>query len=320
MVVRGVLESLFGLLLPHLSGVRVDGVDTSGRTIRLEARSNLLTGLLTKVALALGGRAGQRMTGHLAADVSRSTLLRMVRALPLPAAGALPAVGVDDFAICKGNIYGTVIIDMATHRPVDLLDDRTSDTLATWLRDHPEIRVVCRDRGGPYAEGARVGAPAAIQVADRWHLMHNLTKAVDEVARAHRKDLVPQQDTSQDAQPGAQQPEPGQPTPKEQTSAPGLRAETTRQRHDEIHALLAQGMGIAAIGRTLHLTRKTVRRYARAAAAEHLLTGPPNAAASSTNTLATCCNDGTKAAQTPPTCIKSFGNAATRAARGRCAD
>lgn len=233
-----------------------------GLAERYQRRSSLLKVMLTKVALALGGRAGQRMTGHLAAEVSRSALLRLVRSLPLPTPGPLRAVGVDDFAIRRGHVYGTVVINMADHRPVDLLGDRTADTLAAWLAEHHGIRVVCRDRGGPYAEGARVGAPDAIQIADRWHLLYNLTGAVDRVVRSHRKCLHKTDDIDI-AVPRSR--------PKD-VAKPGLRETNTRERLSEIHALLEQGASISEICRRLNLARNTVRRYARAAIPEQMLT------------------------------------------------
>ena len=189
------------------------------------------------------------------------TSLRLIRALPLPEPGTVTALGVDDFAFRKGATYGSVLVDMHTHRPVDLLPDRLNDTFAEWLRAHPDATVICRDRAGGYAEGARRGAPDAIQVADRFHLLYNLTTAVDRVVRAHRKCLH-----DQPANDAVAQPIPA-PAPVE-----GLRAELTRQRWAEVHALWDKGIGHTAICRALDLDDKTVRRYARAASAEELLT------------------------------------------------
>jgi transposase len=248
----------------------------AGLTTRHARRTPLLRGMLEAIALELAGRAGQRLAEVLGLPASRSTLLRLIGALPDPECGAAPAVtGVDDFAFRRGCVYGTILVNAATGDVVDLLPDRQTDTFAQWLKDHPGAEVICRDRAGAYAEGASTGAPDAIQVADRWHLWHNLAGYVEKAAARHStclKDPAPEPT-----------PEPvGELAPRAADTAqtglaavpgqPGL-ATRTADRHAAVHALLGQGKNLAQICRELGLSRGTVRRFARAADPGEL-TGP----------------------------------------------
>jgi DNA-directed RNA polymerase subunit N (RpoN/RPB10) len=234
-----------------------------GLTTRYGRRTCGLQAVLAAVALALGGRAGARLTGRLSCAVSRSTLIRLIRAAADPDSGTPLVLGVDDFALRKGHVYGTILVDIQTRRPVDMLPERSAESFRAWLDAHPGVEIICRDRAGCYAEGATAGAPLAIQVADRWHLWHNLAEAVERAAARHRSCL---QEPPADPRPEARA--------QEAAAAPeaGLAARTWT-RHAEIHAALARGLTITEISRTLRLDRKTVRRYAAAATADELIPG-----------------------------------------------
>jgi transposase len=233
-----------------------------GLTTRYGRRTCGLQVVLEAVGLALGGRAGARLTSRLACTASRSTLLRLIRAAPDPQSGTPLVLGVDDFALRKGHVYGTVLVDIDTRRPVDMLPERSAESFRAWLDAHPGVEIICRDRGGCYAEGATEGAPLAIQVADRWHLWHNLAEAVERAVVRHRSCLQ------------EPPPQPGPEPPEQQASPPEQAlAARTRARHAEIHAALSRGLTITEISRTLRLERKTVRRYATAEAADQLISG-----------------------------------------------
>ncbi|WP_292386999.1 transposase [Mesorhizobium sp.] len=119
--------------------------------------------------------------------VSGDTLLRMIRAAGFEPPDAPRVVGIDDWACRKGQRYGTIICDLERNRVLDLLPDRNANTVASWMKRHPGIEVIARDRAGLYADGARRGAPDATQVADRWHLLQNLGEALRLALGRHRK-------------------------------------------------------------------------------------------------------------------------------------
>ena len=146
-----------------------------------------LTTHVRRAAFDLGGDPGARHLADEGVRVSARTLLRLVRAAPLPPVGPVRILSVDDWARRRGRTYATILVNLETHRVIDVLPDREAATLASWLIQHPVVVVVSRDRGGAYAEGIRQGAPQAVQVADRWHLMKNCGDAVERtLSRRHR--------------------------------------------------------------------------------------------------------------------------------------
>ena len=247
-----------------LCQVKTFTLQIPGLTSLFSRYTPMLEGWLDRFGLALAGRAGSRLARALAASASRHTLLRRVRALPDPRIRPdLDRLGIDDFAIRRGRVYGTVMIDMRTHRPIDLIEGRTAALVAPWLRKHPRLAVICRDRAGGYAEAADLGAPQAIQVADRWHLWHNLGEAVEKDVARHRTELLAHAPDTTSA-------------PAAQASRPeGALAVRTRARYDQIKALQAEGLGWKRIRQATNLAPGTIKRFMRAACVEELLaTGP----------------------------------------------
>ncbi|MFJ5229884.1 ISL3 family transposase [Kitasatospora sp. NPDC088391] len=228
-----------------------------------------LRATLAAVGLALAGRAGARLAGAFGVSVSRSAVLRLVEELPDPVPPAPRVVGVDEYATRKGRAYGTVLVDAETRRPVDLLPDREASSLAAWLAQRPGVEVVCRDRAPFFAEGATAGAPQAVQVADRWHLWHNLSEAAERAVARRRQCLTTPLCGKAVAVDSADREENvDQPWPT------GHRfADRTRARHAEVHALLAAGHSRRAVQRQLGMTWRTVKALADAANPEELFRG-----------------------------------------------
>jgi transposase len=254
-------------------------VQPHGLTSRYCRRSVPLTAMLTGFGLELAGRAGARLAARLGISVHSSTILRLLAALPGHEAGPAPEIlGIDDFALRKGHVYGTVLVNMETGDVVDMLPDREAVTVEAWLKAHPGTVVICRDRAGAYAEAAGAGAPGAMQVADRWHLWHNLAEYANKAVTRHRGCLLEAApgDEADGGEAGTEQGPAGTIPPDALVDEGGRErplAARTRERYADIRARLDAGHSHAEISRATGLTTKTVLRFARAGSAGELLGG-----------------------------------------------
>jgi transposase len=221
---------------------------------------------------------GRRISGFLGFPTSIEVLLAGVRRLGVPLVKAITVLGIDDWAMRKGMRYGTLLVDMQSGRPIELLPSRETQPISNWLSTHPEIAVVSRDRAGSYAEAARQALPQAIQVADRWHLLKNLRDALTLAYERHRR-LLRQLNVEPELlePPSAQRREElallaklaPAPAPK---SRPLSRMRLMEQGRLErwrywksqlelVQRLRSQGTSIAAIVRQTGLARQTVKKY-----------------------------------------------------------
>ena len=256
---------------------RLPGVAAAGarRTERLGALQSCL-------GLALGGEAGHRLAERLAMPVSADTLLRL--ACKAGNGNAPPhspqVIAVDDWAWRRGRRDGTIVVDLERNAVVDLLPDRQADTLAAWLRDNPGVKIVARDRAGAYADGVRQGAPEAVQVADRWHLLRNLGDAVRTVVGRHHAasrsiaKQVNEQSTAVSAPAAIAKADALHPS----AAARRSQASYARRhaRYEDAARLHVAGASISHIAAQLGAERKTIRRWLRAGGAPRWRKPPRN--------------------------------------------
>jgi transposase len=238
-----------------------------------------LTDAHRAIGFALGGEAGARLADRLDMPTSPDTLLRRVKGAPEEPSGPVRFVGLDDWAWRKGHYYGTIVVDLERGRVIDLLPDRDQATAERWLREHPEVEVVSRDRWSAYAQAAANAAPGATQVADRWHLLKNLREAVERLIERHARAIeaaLPAMPPPPTGDPGAAPQSPAAaapvgPKPSPSSEAPPARAARRggrRQRaeqFDRARALHRQGHSSRRIAKELGLSRTTVLGYLRRA-------------------------------------------------------
>lgn len=196
----------------------------------------------------------------------------MIRTLPDPEVDTIEVLGVDDWAKRKGQSYGTILVDQERRKVIDVLEDRTAETLAMWLSAHREIKIVSRDRSKTYAEGIRQGAPQALQVADRWHLLKNGSDTVYKIFQQEHatiqkrlKEVLGQ--TEPPVLPLAVQQQ------QENENTLTIAEQNRLQRIDEAQKLINLGLTRKEAARQLNIHPKTVKRYLNSSSPKHVRSG-----------------------------------------------
>jgi hypothetical protein len=218
-----------------------------------------------------GGEGGERLARRLRLGPwSPKVLLRLTRRLTDPATETPRVLGIDDWAKRKGQTYGTILCDLERHLVIELLADREADTVAAWLKAHPGVEIICRDRGGAYADGARRGAPQAVLVADRFHLLLNASEAVQRVVDRHRDQLsvqiqqvvteTPTQCTSSKPSSHSRGLPRTVPRRSQIFAQKELKRRQRAERWEQARTLIAQGLSRWAVCRQLRIGKSTLRR------------------------------------------------------------
>jgi transposase len=212
-----------------------------------------------QIGLALGGEPGSRLAARLAMPTSGDTVLRLIHASVEDRPGTPRVVGIDEWAWRRGLTYGTMLCDLERGRIIDLLPDRKAATVAAWLRCHPSVQVIARDRAAVYAEGIRQGAPDAVQIADRWHLLRNLGDALRGVVDRHRAAVSLAADAVAALAPACEGP-----VQSRETRSDARRRERREQRrghYAEIRRMSDEGMPPRQIAPVLGISQRTVERW-----------------------------------------------------------
>ena len=239
-------------------------------------RTGRLTAALRVLGSEAGGEAGARMATRLRMPLSGDTVRRILHRTPASTPPTPRVLGIDDFALRKGRVYGTILVDLERRRPVELLPERTAETVATWLRDHPGVEIIARDRAQDYARGATEGAPEATQVADRFHLLCNLhevlTRYLQRITPTLRRVLARELAATSPAIPEAPEPPTSAPatrplprygrSPRLQQEQSARHAARTH-RYEQVKARFAQGQSLRQIAAACGLNTKTIRSWVR---------------------------------------------------------
>ncbi len=224
-------------------------------------QTDRLKEIVRSVGFVAGGLPGSRLLARLAITVSDDTVLRFVKLMPVAQEeDPVRCLGLDDWAWRKGQDYGTILVDLNRHAVVGLLSDRSSETLAEWLAKHPTVTVISRDRSGTYADGAQMGAPGAQQVADRFHLLLNLSAAIERALEERSRELqIPPEEANRE-----QGMEDVQPKLTRQQTLQQEHRQRRLELYEKVRQLHQEGGSQRAIAQALQIQRKTVRRWLRA--------------------------------------------------------
>ena len=234
-------------------------------------RTARLTAQLHAIGMKAGGKPGADLANQLGMPTSATTMLRILHQLMEWEFETPRVLGVDDWAFKKSRSYGTILVDLEKRRPVDLLPDREAETLRQWLVDHPGVEIISRDRASAYSSGAQAGAPDAIQIADRWHLLKNVREMLQKMFEGNRRVLteVCEQAESMEKEREAEvneQESKATSAAENQTNAKQQPHSKSREEinYDQVKILHTQEMKVSKIAREVGISRNTVYKYINA--------------------------------------------------------